>query len=92
MCVWPTDGHALLQQELRSHARRVARRPHICREHLPPERACPQALWLAHVKGTRAGILEEIMTKKQITPEIEAGLKSGMEEFLGMHEFEGRTA
>eukprot|EP00449_Zooxanthella_nutricula_P024811 CAMPEP_0198533148 /NCGR_PEP_ID=MMETSP1462-20131121/32524_1 /TAXON_ID=1333877 /ORGANISM="Brandtodinium nutriculum, Strain RCC3387" /LENGTH=32 /DNA_ID= /DNA_START= /DNA_END= /DNA_ORIENTATION= len=32
------------------------------------------------------------MTKKQITPEIEAGLKSGMEEFLGMNEFEGRAA
>merc|ERR1711957_557755 len=49
-------------------------------------------LWLEHVKSTRATILSDIMTKKQITPEIEAGLKSGMEEFLGMNEFEGRAA
>jgi len=51
-----------------------------------------ESLWLAHVKSTRANILSDIMTKKQITPEIEAGLKSGMEEFLGMNEFEGRAA
>merc|ERR1711972_226097 len=51
-----------------------------------------EALWLAHVKSTRGDILSDIMTKKQITPEIEAGLKSGMEEFLGMNEFEGRAS
>merc|ERR1711897_121353 len=51
-----------------------------------------QALWLEHVKSTRANILNDIMTKKQITSEIEGGLKSGMEEFLGMNEFEGRAA
>merc|ERR1739845_76842 len=51
-----------------------------------------EALWLEHVKSTRANILNDIMTKKQITSEIEGGLKSGMEEFLGMHEFEGRAA
>merc|ERR1712226_199900 len=51
-----------------------------------------EALWLAHIKNTRGNILSDIMTKKQITPEIEAGLKSGMDEFLGMNEFEGRAA
>jgi len=51
-----------------------------------------EALWLNHMKTTRGNILSDIMTKKQITPEIEAGFKSGMEEFMGQHEFEGRTA
>merc|ERR1712186_75393 len=51
-----------------------------------------EALWLEHVKSTRASVLSDIATQKQITPEIEGGLKSGMEEFLGMHEFEGRAA
>mmetsp|Transcript_34402 Transcript_34402/g.111953 ORF Transcript_34402/g.111953 Transcript_34402/m.111953 type:complete len:554 (-) Transcript_34402:204-1865(-) len=51
-----------------------------------------EALWLDHMRSTRASLLDAIMTKKQITPEIEASYKSGMEEFLGMHEFEGRTA
>merc|ERR1739842_233072 len=47
-----------------------------------------EALWLEHVKSTRAAVLSEIMTKKHMTPEIEAALKSGMDEFLGMNEFE----
>merc|ERR1739844_56191 len=51
-----------------------------------------EALWLQHVKSTRASTLTDIMTKKQITPEIEGALKSGMDEFLGMNEFEGRAA
>jgi len=51
-----------------------------------------EALWLDHMRSTRSSVLDAIMTKKQITPEIEASYKSGMEEFLGMHEFEGRTA
>merc|ERR1719246_421628 len=51
-----------------------------------------EALWLEHVKSTRASILSDIATQKQITPEIEGGLKSGMDEFLGMNEFEGRAA
>jgi len=51
-----------------------------------------EALWLEHVKSTRGQVLSDIMTKKQISPEIEAALKSGMEEFLGMNEFEGRAA
>merc|ERR1740129_171447 len=51
-----------------------------------------EALWLEHVKSTRGSVLNDIMTQKQISPEIEAALKSGMDEFLGMHEFEGRAA
>merc|ERR1712173_30747 len=51
-----------------------------------------EQLWLAHVKSTKAEILNDIMTKKQISQEIEDGIKSGMEEFLGMNEFEGRSA
>ena len=51
-----------------------------------------EALWLEHVKSTRGSVLSDIMTKKQISPEIEAALKSGMDEFLGMNEFEGRAA
>merc|ERR1712210_197289 len=51
-----------------------------------------EALWLDHVKNTKGAILGDIMSKKQITPEIEAGLKGAMDEFLGMNEFEGRAA
>merc|ERR1711866_8170 len=51
-----------------------------------------EALWLEHVKSTRASVLSDIATQKQITPEIEGGLKSGMDEFLGMHEFESRAS
>eukprot|EP00415_Alexandrium_ostenfeldii_P002346 UN2346 len=51
-----------------------------------------EALWLEHLRSTRAALLDEIMAKKQITPEIEGGLKSAMEEFLGANEFEGRAS
>merc|ERR1712122_129278 len=51
-----------------------------------------EALWLEHIKSTRASVLSEILEKKTLTPEIEASLRSGMDEFLGLHEFEGRTA
>jgi proton translocating ATP synthase F1 alpha subunit len=51
-----------------------------------------EALWLEHIKSTRASLLTEILEKKTLTPEIEASLRSGMDEFLGLHEFEGRTA
>merc|ERR1712039_89047 len=50
-----------------------------------------ESLWLAHIKGTKATILTSIEESKQITPEIESGLKGAMEEFLGMNEFEGRA-
>merc|ERR1712184_108682 len=49
-----------------------------------------EKLWLAHVKANKATILPSIEEHKQITPDIESGLKSAMEEFLGMNEFEGR--
>ncbi|CAJ1452260.1 unnamed protein product [Effrenium voratum] len=51
-----------------------------------------EALWLKHFKDTRADVLKEIMEKKQITPEIENGIKTSMEEFLNMNEFEGRSS
>merc|ERR1719499_2034088 len=51
-----------------------------------------ESLWLEHVKSTRANVLDEIMTKKTLSDEVEASLKSAMEEFTSMHEFEGRAA
>merc|ERR1712118_271068 len=51
-----------------------------------------EALWLEHVQSTKPEIHTEIMKTKQITPEIEASIKGAMDEFLTLHEFEGRTA
>jgi F-type H+-transporting ATPase subunit alpha len=51
-----------------------------------------EALWLDHFKTTRADTMNDIMTQKQLTAEIEASVKGAMEEFLGLHEFEGRAA
>merc|ERR1719392_444994 len=51
-----------------------------------------EALWLEHIKSTRASVLSEILEKKTLTPEIESGIKGAMEEFLGLNEFEGRAA
>merc|ERR1712124_157292 len=51
-----------------------------------------EALWLDYLRGTHATILSDIGTKKQITPEIEDGLKGAMDTFLGMSEFEGRAS
>merc|ERR1719201_170712 len=51
-----------------------------------------ESLWLEHVKSTRAELLTEISTKKQMTDDITNGLKSGMDEFLSLNEFEGRSA
>merc|ERR1712129_220983 len=51
-----------------------------------------EALWLEHVKSTRGSLLADIMTKKQMTADVEGGLKSGMEEFLSANEFEGRAS
>ncbi|CAE7894424.1 ATP5F1A [Symbiodinium necroappetens] len=50
-----------------------------------------ESLWLKHFKDTKGDVLKEIMEKKQITPEIEGSIKSAMDEFLGMNEFEGRA-
>jgi len=51
-----------------------------------------EGLWLEHVKANHADILEELRTKKQMSDSIENGLKSGMDVFMGMHEFEVRVA
>jgi len=51
-----------------------------------------EALWLDHIRSTRASTLTDISTKKQMTDEIKSSLKSGMDEFLGMNEFEARAA
>jgi len=51
-----------------------------------------EALWLDHIRATRASTLEEISTKKTMTDDITNSLKSSMDEFLGMNEFEARAA
>merc|ERR1712059_193972 len=51
-----------------------------------------ESLWLDHVRGTRSDILNELTTKKTLTDEVESGLKSTIDEFLDLHEFEGRAA
>merc|ERR1711953_913373 len=51
-----------------------------------------EALWLDHMRSTKADILEKIMVEKAIPAAIEAGIKSGMDEFLSLNEFEGRSA
>merc|ERR1712174_52915 len=51
-----------------------------------------EALWLEHMKTTRADIMDRIATEKAISAEIDAGIKAGMEEFLSLNEFEGRSA
>merc|ERR1719503_245194 len=51
-----------------------------------------EALWLEHVKATRASVLDEIRDKKQLTDDIRNGLKAAMDEFMGMNEFEARAA
>merc|ERR1711957_594667 len=51
-----------------------------------------EALWLDHMKSTKADILTKIMVEKAISDEIENGIKAGMDEFLSLNEFEGRSA
>merc|ERR1712151_23346 len=51
-----------------------------------------ESLWLDFMRSTRGALLDDIMAKKQITSDIEAGLKAAMDEFMGMNEFEGRAA
>merc|ERR1712080_591989 len=51
-----------------------------------------EALRLDHMKSTRGDILSDILTRKQITAEIESGIKGAMDEFISLHEFEGRAA
>merc|ERR1711937_650628 len=51
-----------------------------------------EALWLDHMRSTKADILSKIMVEKAISDEIEHGIKTGMDEFLSLNEFEGRSA
>merc|ERR1711970_881424 len=50
-----------------------------------------ESLWLDHIRGSHAGILHELQTKKTVTPEMETSVKGAMEEFMGLQEFEART-
>jgi len=50
-----------------------------------------EALWLDYMRSSRASTLADISTKKTMTDEIRNELKTGMDEFLGMHEFEARA-
>lgn len=49
-------------------------------------------LWLKHVHSSHSHLLTTLQAEKQITPEIESGLKAAVDEFLGMHEFEAKAA
>merc|ERR1711941_238063 len=51
-----------------------------------------EALWLDHIRGTKAATLSDISTKKEMTDDIRTGFSAAMDEFLGMHEFEARAA
>eukprot|EP00747_Dinoflagellata_sp_TGD_P141654 gnl/TRDRNA2_/TRDRNA2_176157_c0_seq1.p1 gnl/TRDRNA2_/TRDRNA2_176157_c0~~gnl/TRDRNA2_/TRDRNA2_176157_c0_seq1.p1 ORF type:complete len:557 (+),score=145.42 gnl/TRDRNA2_/TRDRNA2_176157_c0_seq1:51-1721(+) len=51
-----------------------------------------ESLWLEHVKTGKPEILKELSEKKAISPDLESTLKTTMDEFMGLHEFEGRTA
>merc|ERR1711975_126543 len=51
-----------------------------------------EALWLDHIRSTRASTLEDISTKKQMTDEITSSLKAAMDEFVGMNEFEAKAS
>ncbi len=44
------------------------------------------------MKSTHGGLLTEIMEKKLITMEIESSITAGMDEFLGLHEFEAKAS
>merc|ERR1719263_61678 len=51
-----------------------------------------ESLWLDYIRSSKPEILTGIAETKQVTPENEAKLRSAMEEFLNMNEFEARTA
>jgi len=51
-----------------------------------------EALWLDHLRSTRASTLSDIATKKQMDDSIKASLQAAMDEFVGMNEFEARAA
>merc|ERR1712054_355740 len=47
-----------------------------------------EALWLEHLRNTKADILDSIAIRKQMDDEIRNSFKAAMDEFLGMNEFE----
>ena len=51
-----------------------------------------EALWLDHMRSTLADVMTKIMVEKAISDEIENGINAGIDEFLGLHEFEGSSA
>jgi len=51
-----------------------------------------EALWLEHVRSTRASVIEDLTVKKVMSPDVESGLRSAMDEFVAMHEFAARVA
>jgi len=51
-----------------------------------------ESLWLEHVRSTKPEIIKELTEKKAISPELETTLRTTVDEFMGLHEFEGRTA
>jgi len=51
-----------------------------------------EALWLEHIRSTRASTLADIGTKKTMTDEIKKALEAAMEEFVGMNEFEAKAS
>jgi proton translocating ATP synthase F1 alpha subunit len=51
-----------------------------------------EELWLDHVRTSHAAVLGELATHKTMTPELESTLKTAMEAFAGMHEFEAKAA
>merc|ERR1711879_180366 len=51
-----------------------------------------EALWLEHIRNTKAATLSDISTKKEMTDDIKTGLKTAMDEFLNNNEFEGCAA
>jgi len=51
-----------------------------------------ESLWLEHIRANGADILTEIRVSKQISPELEASLRSQMDSFMGANEFDARAS
>merc|ERR1739845_39357 len=51
-----------------------------------------EALWLDHIRNTKANVLTELRVTKQISPELEASLRSQMDSFMGANEFDARSS
>jgi len=51
-----------------------------------------EALWLEHIRTNGQAVLEEIRVSKQISPELEATMRSQMDSFMGANEFDARSS